>query len=78
MTSTVSLFFRMGFPDPWATVSQARKDVLAGDVVVYGAFVVKLLVCAKLQNCYYDRWRNCLQRAAYSPACEKNVSVCYM
>ena len=54
MTSAVGLFCRLGLPEPWATVSQARKDALAGGVVVYGAasavgaFAVKLLVRAKL------------------------------
>lgn len=54
MTSAVGLFCRLGLPEPWVTVSQARSDALAGGVVVYGAasavgaFAVKLLVRAKL------------------------------
>lgn len=54
MTSAVGLFCRLGLPEPWVGVSQARKDALAGGVVVYGAasavgaFAVKLLVRAQL------------------------------
>ncbi|KIX02697.1 uncharacterized protein Z518_08639 [Rhinocladiella mackenziei CBS 650.93] len=54
MTSVVGLFCRLGLPEPWVTVSQARNDALAGGVVVYGAasavgaFAVKLLVRSKL------------------------------
>lgn len=49
MTAAVGLFARLGLPEPWVTVSQARKDALAGGVVVWGAsgavgaFAVKLL-----------------------------------
>lgn len=54
MTAAVGVFCRLGLPEPWTAVSQARKDALAGGVVVYGAssavgaFAVKLLVRAKL------------------------------
>ncbi|KIW31459.1 uncharacterized protein PV07_03107 [Cladophialophora immunda] len=54
MTAAVGLFCRLGIPEPWVTVSQARKDALAGGVVVYGAasavgaFAVKLLVRSKI------------------------------
>ncbi|KIW97565.1 uncharacterized protein Z519_01149 [Cladophialophora bantiana CBS 173.52] len=54
MTAAVGLFCRLGLPEPWVTVSQARKDAVAGGVVVYGAasavgaFAVKLLVRSKI------------------------------
>ncbi|OQV01736.1 Alcohol dehydrogenase GroES-like domain-containing protein [Cladophialophora immunda] len=54
MTAAVGLYCRLGLPEPWVTVSQARKDAVAGGVVVYGAasavgaFAVKLLVRSKI------------------------------
>ncbi|KAL6248835.1 putative secondary metabolism biosynthetic enzyme [Rhinocladiella similis] len=55
MTAAVGLFCRLGLPEPWVgQVSQARKDALAGGVLVYGAssavgaFTVKLLTRAKI------------------------------
>ncbi|KAH0848350.1 hypothetical protein AYO21_04376 [Fonsecaea monophora] len=54
MTAAVGLYCRLGLPEPWVAVSQARKDALAGGVVVYGAasavgaFAVKLLVRSKI------------------------------
>ncbi|ETI25926.1 hypothetical protein G647_02703 [Cladophialophora carrionii CBS 160.54] len=55
MTAAVGLYCRLGLPEPWVGgVSQARKDALAGGVVVYGAasavgaFAVKLLVRSKI------------------------------
>ena len=55
MTAAVGLFCRLGLPEPWVgNVSQARKDALAGGVLVYGAssavgaFAIKLLVRAKI------------------------------
>ena len=54
MTAAVGLFCRLGLPERWVGVSQARKDALAGGVVIYGAasavgaFAVKLLVHAKI------------------------------
>jgi NADPH:quinone reductase-like Zn-dependent oxidoreductase len=54
MTAAVGLFARLGLPEQWNNVSQARKDALAGGVVVYGAasavgaFAVKLLVRANI------------------------------
>jgi NADPH:quinone reductase len=54
MTAAVGLFARLGLPEPWVGVSQAKKDALAGGVVVYGAasavgaFAIKLLVRSKI------------------------------
>ena len=54
MTAVVGLFARLGLPESWVGVSQARKDALAGGVVVYGAasavgaFAIKLLVRSKI------------------------------
>ncbi|EXJ88209.1 hypothetical protein A1O1_05139 [Capronia coronata CBS 617.96] len=54
MTAAVALFCRLGLPEPWVQVSQARKDASAGGVVVYGAsgavgaFAVKLLAHADI------------------------------
>lgn len=54
MTAVVGLYARLGLPEPWVNESQARKDALAGGVVVYGAasavgaFAVKLLVRSKI------------------------------
>ncbi|KAL2413613.1 Trans-enoyl reductase fsr4 [Exophiala dermatitidis] len=54
MTAVVGLYARLGLPEPWVKVSQARKDAVAGGVVVYGAagavgaFVVKLLARADI------------------------------
>ncbi|EXJ87013.1 hypothetical protein A1O3_03970 [Capronia epimyces CBS 606.96] len=50
MTAAVGLFSSLGLPEPWVSVSQARKDAESGGVLVYGAasavgaFAVKLLV----------------------------------
>lgn len=54
MTAVVGLYARLGLPEPWVGVSQAKKDALAGGVVVYGAasavgaFAIKLLVRSKI------------------------------
>ena len=54
MTAAVGLFVRLGLPEPWVSISQARQDGLDGGVVVYGAasavgaFAIKLLVRAKI------------------------------
>ena len=54
MTAVVGLYARLGLPEPWVSVSQAREDALAGGVVVYGAasavgaFAIKLLVRSEI------------------------------
>ena len=54
MTAVVGLYARLGLPEPWVNASQARKDALAGGVVVYGAasavgaFAIKLLARSKI------------------------------
>ena len=54
MTAAVGIYCRLGLPEPWSTVSQARQDALAGGVLVYGAssavgaYAVKLLMRSKI------------------------------